>query len=218
MTAKANEHSREAHRIHERAEFVEANQVWCSVLGLTVRPLRMLRVDSRTRAVAELFASGYKPADLARMARAAKTDAWVRGDDSEPPKSIQCLTPTVAARLLDSLEHAERKAKAKAERKARELAEEQAARRKESERREPAPPFDIAKIFAMPPSGPSIPEGAPRRLTAEEINRALEARTETSQPTNSKPDGYMAKSHPAALAKLRDRESLEALAVGGRAS
>jgi hypothetical protein len=155
-----------------RLAFEHLHGAWCKSTGLAPSPLGNAKSDPRIRAIAELYALGYSHQQLLEIVQQARNDAFCMGKEASGngrPKGIEVLTPARAARLQDL-------AKAQADRAERQLKKElKNFAPTATEPRGPRMLVDLERLFTNP-SEAAHPIDSPRRVTADELDRALDLR------------------------------------------
>jgi hypothetical protein len=180
---KANPHDAGMTALEDRPDIASVNTAWAKAVGLTPRRLGSY-TDRNAPLVAILEALEVTPLDaLLRACEQASRDDWcrgIKGSDRDPARKrdVGCLSRRVLNRLLidaDARAEHERKRRINAQRIA---AAEQAERERELQPRQPPPtPRQVHALVAGLVSAQQQPPpvAAQRRMTAEELDAALEA-------------------------------------------
>jgi hypothetical protein len=180
---KANPHDAGMTALEDRPDVASVHAAWAKAVGLTPRRLGSY-TDRNAPLVAILEALEVTPLDALLLAcDQASRDDWcrgIKGSDRDPARKrdVGCLSRKVLNRLLidaDAQAERDRKRKVNAQRIA---AAEQAERERELQPRQPPPtPRQVHALVAGLVTAPKQPQpvAAQRRMTAEELDAALEA-------------------------------------------
>jgi hypothetical protein len=164
-------------------EIVEIHAAWAKSVGLAVRKIGCYQRDKGLQAIIEAYALGYSTTDLLGVCAAAKEDDWLCGKQRDGrKKGIECMTPAKLGELLDISKATAERARKRSEREASERKRQAEEERRNAEiKAAPRPVINLRTLVPGIPSKYAPPASNGRRISADEIDAALNQRSEGGQ-------------------------------------
>jgi hypothetical protein len=161
-------------------EIVKIHAAWSKSVGLSVRKIGCFQRDKGLQAIIEAYALGYSTTELLGVCEAAKEDDWLCGRQKDGrKKGIDCMSPGKLGELLEIANATAERARKRAKREAAERARQADEQRREAEiKAAPRPVINLRSLIPSVPAKSRASVNNVRRLSAEEIDAALNQRTE----------------------------------------